>query len=49
VRVVGRSKTIRQQFYAISVDQRLHHPAVIAIVKAARHDLFRKDGATAGP
>jgi LysR family transcriptional activator of nhaA len=42
VRVVGRAKTIRQQFYAISVDQRLHHPAVIAIVKAARQDLFRE-------
>jgi LysR family transcriptional regulator, transcriptional activator of nhaA len=41
VRVVGRAKTIRQQFYAISVDQRLHHPAVIAIVKTARQDLFR--------
>jgi LysR family transcriptional activator of nhaA len=41
VRVVGRAKTIRQQFYAISVDQRLHHPAVIAIVKAARQELFR--------
>lgn len=40
VRIVGRAKTIRQQFYAISVDQRLHHPAVIAIVRAARQDLF---------
>jgi len=39
--VVGRAKTIRQQFYAISVDQRLHNPAVIAIVKAARQELFR--------
>jgi LysR family transcriptional activator of nhaA len=41
VRVLGRAKAIRQQFYAISVDQRLHHPAVIAIVKTARQDLFR--------
>jgi LysR family transcriptional activator of nhaA len=41
VRVVGQSKTVRQQFYAISVDQRLHHPAVMAIVQAARQDLFR--------
>jgi len=41
VRVVGRSKAVRQQFYAISVDQRLHHPAVMAIVHAAREDLFR--------
>ena len=40
VRLLGRSKTVRQQFYAISVDQRLHHPAVMAIVHAAREDLF---------
>jgi LysR family transcriptional regulator, transcriptional activator of nhaA len=40
VRVVGRAAGVRQQFYAISVDQRLHHPAVVAIVKAARQDLF---------
>jgi LysR family transcriptional activator of nhaA len=40
VRVVGRVKTVRQQFYAISVDQRLHHPAVAAIVKSARQDVF---------
>jgi LysR family transcriptional regulator, transcriptional activator of nhaA len=41
VEIVGRVKTVRQQFYAISVDQRLHHPAVAAIVKAARQDVFR--------
>ena len=40
VQVVGRVKQARQQFYAISVDQRLHHPAVAAIVKAARQDIF---------
>ena len=40
VQVVGRVKQARQQFYAISVDQRLHHPAVAAIVKAARRDIF---------
>jgi len=40
VQAVGRVKQARQQFYAISVDQRLHHPAVAAIVKAARQDLF---------
>ena len=41
VRVVGRIKSMRQQFYAISVDARLHHPAVAAIVNAARQELFR--------
>jgi LysR family transcriptional activator of nhaA len=40
VQVVGRVKQARQQFYAISVDQRLHHPAVAAIVKAARQEIF---------
>jgi LysR family transcriptional activator of nhaA len=40
VQVVGRVKSVRQQFYAISVDQRLHHPAVSAIVKAARQKVF---------
>src|SRR5882672_2862975 len=40
VEVVGRVKQAQQHFYAISVDQRLHHPAVIAIVKAARQEIF---------
>ena len=40
VQVVGSVKALRQQFYAISVDQRLHHPAVAAIVKAARQEVF---------
>ena len=40
VQVVGRVKSVQQQFYAISVDQRLHHPAVVAIVKAARQEIF---------
>jgi LysR family transcriptional activator of nhaA len=40
VRVVGRVPSIRQQFYAISVDRRLHNPAVAAIVNAARQKLF---------
>jgi LysR family transcriptional activator of nhaA len=41
VQVVGHAKPARQQFYAISVDQRLHHPAVAAIVQAARQEVFR--------
>jgi LysR family transcriptional activator of nhaA len=41
VEIVGRVKRVQQQFYAISVDQRLHHPAVAAIVKAARQEVFR--------
>jgi LysR family transcriptional regulator, transcriptional activator of nhaA len=40
VQVVGRLRDVRQQFYAISVERRLKHPAVVAISEAARHHLF---------
>jgi LysR family transcriptional regulator, transcriptional activator of nhaA len=40
VQVVGRVKTVRQQFYAISVDRRIQHPGVMAIVNAARQEIF---------
>lgn len=40
VQVVGKLRDVRQQFYAISVERRLKHPAVIAISEAARHELF---------
>jgi LysR family transcriptional regulator, transcriptional activator of nhaA len=40
VQVVGRVKSVRQQFYAISVDRRIQHPAVMAIVAAARQEIF---------
>lgn len=41
VRVVGRLPDVREHFYAISVERRLTHPAVVAIQEAARRDLFR--------
>jgi LysR family transcriptional activator of nhaA len=40
VEVAGRVKAVRQQFYAISVDRRIRHPAVAAIIKAARQEVF---------
>jgi LysR family transcriptional activator of nhaA len=40
VRVVGRLDSVRQRFYAISVERRLRNPAVIAISERARA-LFR--------
>lgn len=40
VEVVGRTDDVREQFYAISVERRLKHPAVVAISEAARADLF---------
>ena len=40
VRVVGRADTIRERYYAISVNRKLKHPAVLAICEAARQELF---------
>jgi LysR family transcriptional activator of nhaA len=40
VEVVGRIEAIRQVFYAISVERKLVHPAVVLISHAARSDLF---------
>ena len=40
VRVIGRSEEVRQQFYALSVERRIKHPAVVAISKSAREDIF---------
>jgi LysR family transcriptional activator of nhaA len=41
VAVVGREPSIRERFYAISVEKRLKHPAVVAISQAAKTRLFR--------
>jgi LysR family transcriptional activator of nhaA len=40
VRVVGRSGAVLQQFYALSVERKIKHPAVVAICKSARQDIF---------
>ncbi len=40
VEAVGHVKALKQQFYAISVDRRLHHPAVKAIIEAAQREIF---------
>jgi LysR family transcriptional activator of nhaA len=40
LRVVGRIDGLRERFYAISVERRLKHPAVVAICAQARGDLF---------
>lgn len=36
VRLIGRAKEVRQRFYAISVERKIRHPAVLAINDAAR-------------
>ena len=40
LRVVGRADTVRNRFFAISVERKLKHPAVVAICENARHELF---------
>jgi LysR family transcriptional activator of nhaA len=40
VKVVGRLDDVRERFYAISVERKLKHPAVIAICESAKKELF---------
>ena len=40
VKVVGRLESVRERFYAISVEKKVKHPAVLAIADQARHKLF---------
>lgn len=40
VRVIGRTDEVQERFYAISVDRRLKHPAVVAISETARQQTF---------
>lgn len=47
VQVLGRASEIRERYYAISVERRLEHPAVIAITSAARELLVASDASPA--
>ena len=40
VRVVGRLESVRERFYATSVEKKVRHPAVLAIANEARQKLF---------
>jgi LysR family transcriptional activator of nhaA len=40
VRSLGRTDAVRERFYAITVERRITHPAVVAITDAARARLF---------
>lgn len=40
VHLVGRTDQVRERYYAVSVERRLKHPAVVAISHAARHEMF---------
>lgn len=37
VRALGRTREVVSEFFAISIERRLTHPAVVAITRAARH------------
>jgi LysR family transcriptional activator of nhaA len=36
VQTVGNTEDVREQYYAISVERRISHPAVVAITETAR-------------
>ncbi len=40
LKAIGMTNEVRTQFYAISAERKLQHPAVVAIRNTARHDLF---------
>ncbi len=40
VTVVGRAEDLREAFYAITVERRLRHPAVVAVAETARDAIF---------
>lgn len=42
VKAIGRTDDVIERFYAISVERRLTHPAVVAVTEAARQELFAK-------
>ncbi len=44
VKDLGGTDAVQEHFYAISVERRLRHPAVLAISEAARRELFGGSG-----
>ena len=40
VQAIGATEDVSERFYAISVERRIRHPAVMAICEAARSELF---------
>ena len=43
---IGRTDAVTETFYAISVERKLTHPAVVAITSAARKQFFRRRSAS---
>ena len=40
VSVIGRLESVFEEFYAISAERKIKHPAVVAITETARNQLF---------
>ena len=40
VQVIGRTDEVKQSYYAISVERRLRHPAVVAVAESARKEVL---------
>ncbi len=49
VRMVGRINELRERFFAISVERKLKHPAVLAICETARRAVFAEHDLTNRP
>jgi LysR family transcriptional regulator, transcriptional activator of nhaA len=47
VSIIGRAPEVKERFYAVSVERRLKHAAVVAISDGARQELFASAGARA--
>ena len=48
VTALGHTDEVREQYYAISVERKISHPAVAAITQTARQWLFRESPAAGG-
>jgi LysR family transcriptional activator of nhaA len=42
LQLVGRIESVRERFYAISVERKIRHPAVLAVTQAARAEFAKK-------
>jgi len=49
VRPIGELSGIQERYYAISVERKLKHPAVLEISESAREELFSYTGADSAP
>lgn len=41
VKIVGRTRAVRETFYAITIERKVKHPSVVRITENARNNLFR--------